>query len=312
MKIRHSKAINNFACALLFTGAIVFAGVAAGCRTVAVPAKNPPTRIVADGLGREVAVPAKVERVVSLAPSTTEMIFAAGAGNRLVGVTTYCNYPAEALAIPKVGDTQTPSIETIVAMKPQIVFVSTSSQLEAFTEMMRQQNIAVFVTNPVNFDGVISNLRQFGEIFGTERETEGRIAEFMERLEGIEKLTAGKPPVRVFVQISDNPLFTIGKRSYLTEIVERAGGVSVTKEVDSAYTIISRETAMALNPEAIILSESTDNSRPNSVFANSAATRAGRVYGISADLLSRPGPRLLDAMEMIARRLHGNENQPAN
>ena len=106
------------------------------------------------------------------------------------------------------------------------------------------------------------------------------------------------------MQISKEPLFTIGKESFLTEIIERAGGVSVTKNVETAYPKLSKETALALNPEAIILSDSEDNTEPNEVFKTSAAMRNGRVYKINADLISRPAPRIVDALEQIARDLH--------
>ena len=308
MKIRIAH-YGYFPKTLLFLAAAIVLTTAGGCRAKSESKMPAGARIITDDLGREVAIPENVERVISLAPSTTEMIFAAGGGDRLVGVTTYCNYPAEALAIQKVGDTQTPNIETITALRPQIVFVSTSSQLEAFTEIMRQQNAAVFVTNPANFDGVVSNLRQFGEIFGTQPIVENLIAGLTKRLERIDQMTAGYPPVRVFVQISDSPLFTIGKQSFLTETIKRAGGISVTSDIESAYTIISKETAAALNPDAIVLSESSDNNQPNAVFANSEAVRGGRVYRVNADLLSRPGPRLLDAMEQIASDLHGEDPQ---
>ena len=124
-------------------------------------------RDIEDDLGRRLKIPGRVERVVSLAPNLTENIFAVGAGDRLVGVTEYCNYPEDAARIRKIGDTQTPNIETIIALKPQIVFVSTASQLEAFMKTLEAQNITVFVTNPKDLNGVLANLRQLGDIFGT-------------------------------------------------------------------------------------------------------------------------------------------------
>ena len=111
-------------------------------------------------------------------------------------------------------------------------------------------------------------------------------------------------PVLVFVQISKEPLFTIGEASFVTGVIADAGGKSVTANVETAYPKLSKETAVTLNPEAIILSESEDNSEPNEVFKNSPAVKNGRIYKINADLLSRPGPRLIDALEQIAQHLH--------
>ena len=277
---------------------------ATNCRT-----ENPPTQIdtktreISDDLGRKIKIPVKIERAVSLAPNLTESIFAVGAGDKLVGVTSFCNYPQEAQKIQKVGDTISPNMETIIALKPNIVFVSTASQIETFTKTLENQNIAVYVTNPKNLDGVLSNLKQFGDIFGTSTQAEKLIGELRKRIEAVESKAKGKNQTKVFVQISKEPLFTIGKESFLTEIIERAGGVSVTKNVETAYPKLSKETALALNPEAIILSDSEDNTEPNEVFNTSAAMRNGRVYKINADLISRPAPRIVDALEQIAKDL---------
>ena len=257
-------------------------------------------RIVRDDLGRDVRIPAKIERAVSLAPNLTEMIFAVGAGDRLVGVTEYCNYPAEARAIQKVGDTQTPNIENIIALRPQVVFVSTASQLEAFMRTLDERGIAVFVTNAAKLDDVFRHLRQFGEMFGTEQRAGVLLNNLQERVASLRADTEGNPRTRVFVQISKEPLFTIGRDSFLTEAVRLAGGESVTADVPSGYPKLSKETASALNPDVIILSDSEDNKEPNDVFKNSAAVKGERVYRIDPDIISRPGPRSVDALEQIA------------
>ena len=277
-----------------------------------------PTRIVTDDLERRVTVPVKVTRVVSLAPNLTESIYAVGAGDRLVGVTTFCNYPEQAKEIAKIGDTMNPNMESIVALKPDIVFVSTASQIENFTKTLEQNGIAVYVTNPQSLDGVIHNLEQFAIMFGTDQTAKPFIENLQTRSQKLNVFTLQRDetpegyekrvlPVRVFVQISKEPLFTIGKGSFVTEVVERGGGKSVTANVESAYPKLSKETASALNPEAIILSDSDDNKEPNEVFKNSPAVKNKRVYKISADLLSRPGPRLVDALEQISKDLHPEE-----
>lgn len=267
-------------------------------------ARETGTREVTDDLGRKIKIPLVIERAVSLAPSLTESVFAVGAGDRLVGVTSYCDYPSETQNIRKVGDTISPNMETIIALKPQIVFVSTASQIETFTKTLENQNIPVFVTNPSNLNGVLSNLKQLGDIFGTGARAEKLIDDLQKRIADVENNVKGAGVTRVFVQISKEPLFTIGKDSFLTEIIERAGGVSVTKTVETAYPKLSKETALALSPEAIIVSDSEDNKEPNEVFANSPAVVSNRVYKINADLLSRPAPRIVDGIEQIAKALH--------
>ena len=275
-----------------------------GCyRQKTQPAVEIKTRSVRDDLGRTVKIPENVERVISLAPSLTEMIFAAGAGNKLVGVTTFCNYPPEAQQIQKVSDTQTPNIESIIALKPEVVFVSTASQLETFTKTLESQNIAVFVTGPNGLDDIYKSIATVGDILGTRERADEVVREMRKRVARVEALARGAERPKVFVQIDKNSLYTVGKDSFITDIIARAGGVSATADLATGYPKLSKETALALNPEVIILSESSDNREPNEVFRNSPAVKNKRVYNINADLLSRPGPRIVDALEKIVEKL---------
>ncbi|HEY0051144.1 MAG TPA: ABC transporter substrate-binding protein, partial [Pyrinomonadaceae bacterium] len=134
--------------------------------------------------------------------------------------------------------------------------------------------------------------------------TRRKIDALRRRVADIEARTATAADVKVFVQISKEPLFTIGADSFLTEIINRAGGFSATAQIPTAYPRFSKETALALQPEAIILSESDDNTEPNEVFKDSPAVKNGRIFKINADLLSRPGPRIVDALEQMAKDLH--------
>lgn len=294
---------------LLRIGIVFIASVImVSCVASPAPESKEVGRTVADDLGRTVAIPEKVTRAISLAPSITESVFAAGAGDRLVGVTTYCNYPPETATIEKVGDTQTPNIEKIIALKPDVVFVSTASQLEAFMQTLEEQRIAVYVIDSKNVSEMLEDLRKLGALFGTQSSAENTALGLERRLGSIERKLPPEESQRVFVQISNEPLFTIGKDSFLTNLIETAGGSSVTKDVPSAYPKLSKETASALNPNVMILSDSEDNQAPNDVFKNSPAVKNGRVYKINADIISRPGPRLVDAIEQIAGFLHGEKN----
>lgn len=265
------------------------------------------TREIIDDLGRKIKVPAKIERVVSLAPSLTENVFAVGAGDKLVGVTSYCDYPAEAQKIAKIGDTINPNLETIIAQKPQLVLVTTASQIESFFGRVEDRGIAVFVTNPQSLEDVLRNLRQIGELLGTTEKSEQLARNLEQRISDIENRVKNEKPVRVFVQISPEP-FTIGRDSFVTDLVARAGGDSVTKIVAESYPRISKETALASQPEAIILSAGgamgEGNNEPSEIFKESPAVKNKRVYKINGDFLARPGARLVDGLEEIARALH--------
>ena len=266
------------------------------------------TREVIDDAGRRVSLPARVDRVISLAPNLTEIVFAVGGGDRLVGNTTYCDYPPEAKAVTKVGDSLQPSLERIIALRPQLVLISTASQLEVFTQQLHDQNIAVFVTDPHDLEGVFRSIEQVGQILGQYEQTSALVTKLRERTSVVQQAVQNTKPVRVFYQTSGEPLYTIGKDAFVTDLIRRAGGVSVTADVPGAWPKYSNESALAARPEAIILPTGGSMGGANSIVAEalrtSPAAVAGRVYKINDDHLARPGPRLVDGLEALARALH--------
>ncbi len=288
---------------------IAWPGLSCGDRGPAAPANAPSkVRTVVDDEGRSISIPRTVNRVVSLAPNLTEIVFAIGAGDRLVGNTTFCDYPVEANAITKIGDTLHPSIERIIALKPDVALVSTASQLEAFTKQLDEHRIAVYVTNPRSLDQVFTSMTRLGELLGTEEQAAILVNQLKSRAEKVQSAVRSAKPMTVFYQVSGEPLYTIGRDAYLTDLVRRAGGISVTADVPSAFPRYSDESALAARPQAIILptggSMGPANATVASSLKNSPAAVSGRVYKINDDLLSRPGPRLLDGLEEMARALH--------
>jgi iron complex transport system substrate-binding protein len=189
--------------------------------------------------------------------------------------------------------------------------VSTASQLETFAAQMERQNIAVFVTAPRSFENVLQNLKQLGDLLGTNEKAEKLIDELKARAANVETRVKNETPVRVFVQISREPLYTIGKDSFITDSIRRAGGISVTADVPESYPKISKETALAAAPEAVILSADDSmgefNSEPADALKDSPAVKNKRVYKINGDLLVRPSPRMVDGFEAMAQALHPNK-----
>lgn len=272
------------------------------------PASSPATREVTDEAGRRVHLAVQIDRIVSLAPNLTEIVYAVGAGDRLVGRTKYCDYPAAVKSVAEIGDTMTPSIERIIALKPQLVLVSTASQLEAFTKQLDQQDIAVYVTDPHSLEEVFRSIGTLGDLLGAKEQSGKLVADLRRRADATTASVNTLKPVKVFYQLSDEPLYTIGRDSYLTDLVRRAGGVSVTAEVPTSFPRFSGEAALAARPEAIILptggSMGTANSNVAAALKNSPAVLGNRIYRLNEDHLSRPGPRLVDGLEEMARALH--------
>ncbi|HEY0545249.1 MAG TPA: cobalamin-binding protein [Pyrinomonadaceae bacterium] len=290
-------------CALLLASSCAYRN-----KNSAEPGATAETREVTDEAGRSVRIPAHVERVVSLAPNLTEIVYAVGAGKRLVGDTSYCDYPPEAKEVAKVGDTMTPNIESIIALHPQLVLVSTASQLEAFTRQMEQQHIPIYVTDPHDLEGVFRTIQTLGEILGEKDRAAQLVSDLRGRAGAVEAAVKSSKPVTVFYQVSPKPLYTAGRDSYITDVIRRAGGKSVTAEVAGAWPKFSDESALASEPEAIIMASFDSMNKEGLEIADSLkkspAAKNGRVYGINGDYLSRPGPRLVNGLEEIARKLH--------
>ena len=282
--------------------------VLSGCASPRPQIVSSNVREITDDAGRIIALPQKVDRVISLAPNLTEIVFAIGAGRTLVGRTKYCDYPAEAKSVEEVGDTLHPSLERILGLKPQVVLVSTASQLEVFTEQLTAHDIAVFVTDPHDLDGVFRSILKVGEIVGQVEQAKTLVDQLSRRAASVENAVKPLPRVRTFYQLSSEPLYTAGKESFATDLMKRAGADSVTADIPGAWPKYSAETALAAKPDAIILptggSMGEGNSNVTDALKKSPAVQLGRVYKINDDHLVRPGPRAVDGLEEMARALH--------
>ena len=273
-----------------------------GTPTAAIPATE--TREVTDEAGKRVRVPVRPQRIVTLAPNLTEIVYAVGAGERLVGNTTFCDYPQEAKQVAKVGDTLQPNIERIIALRPELILISTASQLETFTKQLDERGIAVFVTDPHDLEGVFRSIKTVGELLGQQQQAETLVNDLRARAAAVEAGVKSKTPVTVFYQVSPSPLWTAGRKSWITDLIRRAGGKSVTGEAEGEWMRYSDEAALASRPEAIIMATGGEKMEVAAALQKSPAALNKRVYGINGDYLSRPGPRLIEGLEQIARVLH--------
>jgi len=250
----------------------------------------------------------KIERVITLAPNLTEIIYAIGAGDLLVGNTTYCDYPEQAKSVQKVGDTLQPNIERILALRPNLIFISTSSQLEAFARQLSEHGIPVYVSDPHNLEGVIYSIERMAWLLSREKQAEELVNKLRSRITTVEAAVKNRKPVRVFYQLSEEPLYTAGRDAFVTDLIKRAGGLSVTAEVPEAWPRYSQESAVAAQPDAIVLPTGGSMGDANSDVAaglrRAPAVLNGKVFKIDGDLLVRPGPRAIDGLEQLARALH--------
>ena len=255
-----------------------------------------------DEFGRSVTLRSQPRRIVSLAPSVTETLFALGLKDRIIGVTSFCDYPPETAAVEKVGDTQRPSIEKIVSLKPDLVVVSTSSELEPFVKRLDDLGIPVYVSNPRNVDEVLRSIDGLGQVTGAVDKARELVNEMRERIERVEYRTSNRPKPAVLLLLGTEPLITAGSTSFLNDLINRAGGRSISGDIASDYPQFSFETAVERKPEVIFI-EAGEDTLP-ARLKDTPAGKSGRVFHLADELLLRPGPRIVDGLEAMAEKIH--------
>ncbi len=282
----------------------------------AAPATQTPAAAstITDALGRQVVIPATVKRVVSLAPSITEIVFAVGAGPLLVGDTKYCNYPPEADALPKIGgfSANTISIESIVALKPDLVIGGSVAQAPV-AEALAKLNIPTLVFDPKTFEEVYSNIENIGAVTGHADTATAAVTKMKDRVAAVQQRVAGIPADKrptVFYEVFDAPLMTAGPGTFIGQMLGLVGATSIFADATEDYPQVSAEAIVARDPAVIVgpsshgdkLTTAQVAARPG--WDKIRAVRDSRVYLIDGDMVSRPGPRLADALEALADALY--------
>ena len=287
--------------------------VAALLALPAVLAADPaPGATVRDMLGREVAVPAAPARIVSLVPSVTEVIFALGGQARLAGVTDFCDYPPAARAVPSVGGMVSPSLETIVALEPDLVIATSEGNREATLHQLRRLGVPVYVVRVQRVTETLDLIRRVGELVDRQEAVAPLAASLERRIAAVREAVKPYPAARVLYVLWPDPLIVPGRQSIITELITLAGGQSITAEDSEAYPRFSLEAAVARAPEVILLADhapsgsSTGRASPEKwrALTSVPAIKAGRLHSVDATLLHRYGPRLADGLESLARLIH--------
>jgi len=266
-------------------------------------------RSFTDGLGRAVSIKPDPRRIISLAPNVTEILFALGLESRVVGVTSYCDFPEAAKTKDKVGDTLRPDMEKIISLKPDLVVVSTSSQLENLTRRLDQLAIPVYVTNPRAVREVAASIRSLGEVTGTSERARGLAGEMESRIDAVERRVGGMARPRVLYVLQTGPLITAGRNTFINDLINIAGGKSISGDETADYPQFSRETVVARAPEVIIAPSShgvefVKESDLRRDFATTPAIRSNRIVWVTPDLVDRPGPRIVEGLEQLSKGLH--------
>jgi iron complex transport system substrate-binding protein len=287
----------------------LLAALCIGCQHNPAKSESADPRSFTDGLGRSVTIKANPQRIISLAPNITEILFALGLGDRVAAVTSYCDFPEEAKTKEKIGDTLHPNLERIIGLKPDLVLATTASQVEDLMRKLDQLAVPVYVTDPRTVRDTVSSIRKIGEATGASARA-AEIADEMERrISAVEMRVKGLPQPRVLYVLQTGPLITAGRDTFINDLIRIAGGKSISDDETADYPQFSRETVIARAPEVIIApsSHGKEYVRAEDLrrdFPTTPAVRSNRIVTVNPDWVDRPGPRIVDGLEQLARGLH--------
>nr|HOP09539.1 helical backbone metal receptor [Candidatus Methanofastidiosa archaeon] len=271
-----------------------------------------PTSIsVTDDLGNQYTFDSTATRIISLAPSNTEILFALGLDEEIIGVTEYCNYPEAALEKETVGGFSTVDVERVIELEPDVVF-ATSGDEESY-ELIRTAGIPVIQFQAVDFETVYKDIRIVGKVTGKDQEAYDLVMDMKERISAVEEQVANITDKKsVLYMLWYDPLMSAGPNTFIDQIITTAGGENVAGESDAAWPVLSLDWVIDQDPDAIILAPheasgvSKEELMDNGNWSTVSAIINGEVYELSSsDIISRPGPRIADAVEEIFNLMYG-------
>lgn len=281
-------------------------GMAVGCNAEFEPGSY------TDDMGRGVVIEEVPQRIVCFGPSLTEITFALGLGERVVGVDDFSDYPPEAQSLPKVGSSWAPSIESLVALEPDLVL---TLEHEQFNSELEARGIKYLVLDPKDIDNILANIELLGAVTDSIEEAEALVDSMEKRIADVQDKVAGAPQVSVFyiVDATDPMLpWTTGPGSFIDALITMAGGENIAHEAPVAWPQFSIEEVVSANPDIIIIQTMFGGVPTITIEALAAhpiwgvidAVEQGRVYLVDGDLVSRSGPRIVDGLEVLAKAIH--------
>ena len=300
---------------LLAGSAVVLTGLAA-CGAdggTAAGSSSPPAATAAgpitvkDDTGTPVTLKTMAMRVVSLAPANTEMAYAVGGGSKMVAGTSYDDYPAAAKALPKIGDFANPSVEKIVSMQPDLVLAAGGIQA-GLRSKLENLGVQVYVVDPTSLDQTMTDLHNLGLLMGISATADALVAKMKTDIKAVADKVAGLPKPTVFFEVYPKPLMTTGKGTFIDDLITLAGGTNIAASAGSGYLNFSNEVLFKDDPDVYIapIGSQADPGqiakRPG--YDQLKAVVDKRVFTIADDVVVRPGPRLVQGLQQLARMFH--------
>ncbi len=270
------------------------------CLAVSVGTSHAETLSVTDDSGAIVTLAAPAQRIVSLAPHVTELLYAAGGSARIVGAVSYSDYPPQAKSIPRVGDNKSLDLERIVAMKPDLIVVWRHGNAMQQIDRLRELHIPLFFSEPHKLEDIPVTIDKLGHLLGTEQQASAASSAFRRDIGSLRARYANRPPVSVFYQVWDDPLMTLNGEHIVSEVIEVCGGKNVFADLKPLVPTISTEAVLAANPEAIVTATPGATNPEHALpsldtwrkWPSMTAVARNNLFGIDGDLINRPTPRL--------------------
>ncbi|MDD4751811.1 MAG: cobalamin-binding protein [Desulfitobacteriaceae bacterium] len=291
---------------LLIVMGVLLALFIAGCGGQADNSKEEHGQQFTDSSGREVMIEKAPENIISLSPATTEILFSLGLGEKIVGNTDYCDYPEEAKQVDKIGGFENPNLELIIEKEPDIVFTAAGLQ-EEITDKLEEVGIAVVCLDAETIEQVMDNIILTGTITGTDKKAGEIVRDMQERLDSVKAKVEGQPVPNVFFEVWDDPLMTAGKGSFIDSLITLAGGKNIASDLNEEFANYSLEQLLLADPEYYLLNNhahSPAEVKERNGYQEMSAIKNNRVYSIEDDLVTLPGPRIIEGLEEIAKLIH--------
>ena len=267
--------------------AALTAGLSITCAQAAITVKD-------DG-GQTVTVAKPALRIISLAPSVTELLFAAGGGSRVVGAVNYSDYPEAAKRIPRIGSNREIDMELLISLKPDLIVAWRHNSSDRQIEMVRQLGIPVFQSDAQTLDAIPDSVERLGQLMGTDAAAKTAAAALRTQLASLRKQYAGRAPVRVFYQVWDKPLYTLSGKHILTDAMHLCGGVNVFDKLAVTAPVVTLESVLQENPEVIIATAEKNYGGVQlwKTYGTMTAVSRNNLFTLDGHLLNRAGPRMI-------------------
>ncbi|HJV00561.1 MAG TPA: cobalamin-binding protein [Burkholderiaceae bacterium] len=262
---------------------------------------------VRDDAGNTVTLARPAQRVIAMAPHITELLFAAGGGERVVGAMNYSDYPPAARRVPQVGSNEQIDMERILALKPDLLVVWKSGNTARQLEQLKSLGVPMFYSEPQKLDEVATSLTRLGQLLGTEPAAQAAARDYRARIAALASAYARRPPVRVFYQIWDKPLFTLNGEHIASDVMRLCGGQNVFAGQKVVAPSVSTEAVLQENPEAIVGSERAGEPEAGiylwKQYPGMQAVKRGNLFALDGDKLTRATPRIADAATQLCEKL---------